>query len=252
MLTQYPRLEASRSQRILWLLEVLKAPYKIDIFHRDPKTKLAPPELKKIHSLGKSPVISIQPEGFAEPIVIAESGLITEYLCEHYGKGSSLVPQHWQAGKEHQIGGETAEWMRFKYYMHYGESSLMGFLMMALVAGRIKASPVPFFIKPITNRISAEISNGFISPNLKTHFQFLEDQLKTAPGGGKYLCGPKITAADILTSFPLIAARARSPQLTQESFPMLWEYIINLENNEDYLRACKKIEELDGKFEVLL
>lgn len=202
--------------------------------------------------MGKSPVISIQPEGHAEPIVIAESGLITEYLCEHYGKGSGLVPQHWQPGKEHQIGGETAEWMRHKYYMHYGESSLMPFMILALVAGKIKNSPAPFFIRPITNRISGELSDGFISPNLKTHFQFLEDQLKTSPGGGKYLCGTKLTAADILTSFPLIAARSRSPQFTQENYPMLWEYVISLENNEDYVRACKKIEELDGKFQVLL
>lgn len=142
--------------------------------------------------------------------------------------------------------------MRFKYYMHYGEGSLMGFLMMALVAGRIKSSPVPFFIKPITAKISGNISDGFVNPNLLTHFQFLEDQLKTAPRGGKYLCGPKLTAADILTSFPLIAARARNPHLTQQDFPTLWEYIIDLENNEDYVRACKKIEELDGKFEVLL
>ena len=211
----------------------------------------AGPELKKIHPLGKSPVISIQPEGLAEPIVIAESGLITEYLCEHYGKGSGLVPQHWRAGKEHQIGGETEEWMRFKYFMHYSESSLMGFMMMALVAGKIKSSPVPFFIRPITNRISGEISNGFVNPNLTTHFQFLEDQLKTSPGGGKFLCGPKLTAADILTSFALIASRSRSPSLTAEAYPTLWEYIISLENNEDYVRVCKKIEDLEGKFVVV-
>jgi glutathione S-transferase len=124
-------LEKSRSQRILWLLEELKLPYSIETFKRNPKTMLAPPELKKIHPLGKSPVISLKTDGMKEPITIAESGLIVEYLCDHYGQ--SLIPQKWQPGKENQVGGETEEWFRYKYYLHYAEGSLMGLMVVALV-----------------------------------------------------------------------------------------------------------------------
>jgi glutathione S-transferase len=50
-------LNNSRSQRILWMLEEVGAPYEIKFHQRDAQTRLAPPELKKVHPLGKSPVI---------------------------------------------------------------------------------------------------------------------------------------------------------------------------------------------------
>ena len=78
MLTVH-HLETSRSQRILWLLEELGVPYELKIYRRDAATRLAPPELKAIHPLGKSPVVTDDGE------VIAESGAIIEYLVEKYG-----------------------------------------------------------------------------------------------------------------------------------------------------------------------
>jgi glutathione S-transferase len=92
----------------------------------------APAELKKIHPLGKSPVISIESPATSEPIVIAESGMIVEYLCDHFG-GDKLIPARYAAGKEGQIGGETEEWLRYRYYMHFSEGSLMPFLVFKLV-----------------------------------------------------------------------------------------------------------------------
>ncbi len=92
---------------------------------------LAPPELKKVHPLGKSPLVSVQAEGAAEPLVLAESGLITEYLVEHFGP--SLAPKRYQEGKEGQIQGETEEWLRYRYFMHYGEGTLMPYLVTALL-----------------------------------------------------------------------------------------------------------------------
>ncbi|KAJ7115125.1 glutathione S-transferase [Mycena crocata] len=77
-------LEKSRSQRILWLLEEAQVPYEIKTYKRDPNTKFAPPELKAIHPLGKSPVLTIGDH------IIAESAVIVEYLSEHFG--SSLIP----------------------------------------------------------------------------------------------------------------------------------------------------------------
>ena len=84
-------LETSRSQRILWLLEELGQPYELKVYKRHPLTKLAPPELKQVHPLGKSPVITDRAE------VIAESGAILEYLVEQYGRqapgdAARLVP----------------------------------------------------------------------------------------------------------------------------------------------------------------
>lgn len=92
---------------------------------------LAPPELKKIHPLGKSPLISVQAPGAAEPIVLAESGLIIEYLVDHFGP--SLAPKRWQEGKEKQVQGETEEWLRYRYFLHYAEGSLMPYLVTALL-----------------------------------------------------------------------------------------------------------------------
>lgn len=129
-----PRLEQSRSQRILWLLTELSLPYKLTVFHRDPKTHFAPPELKAIHPLGKSPVIAIKPPGGGPDVVLAESGLITEYLTEHFGAGTTLAPTRWQEGKEGQVGGETEAWMRYKYLLHYCEGSLMPLLNVLLVS----------------------------------------------------------------------------------------------------------------------
>jgi hypothetical protein len=131
------RLEQSRSQRIVWLLEELGFPYEIEVFHRNKQTMLAPPELQKIHPLGKSPVISVTPAAGGEPIVIAESGFMTEYLCMHAPEHKQhLVPKRWKDGQENKVGGETEAWMRHQYFLHYAEGTLMPMLVMGLVIGR--------------------------------------------------------------------------------------------------------------------
>lgn len=86
---------------------------------------LAPPGLRALHPLGKSPMVSITPPGASEPIVLAESAFITEYLCDHFPKGKALVPARWKDGQEGKVGGETEEWMRYEYLMHYIEGSFM-------------------------------------------------------------------------------------------------------------------------------
>jgi glutathione S-transferase len=111
----------------------------------------------------------------------------------------------------------------------------------------IKNASVPFFIRPITNGISNKISDSFVKPNLKTHFTFLEAQLTTS--GGKYLCGPNLTGADIILSFPLIAGRERTG-MSKELYPKLRAYIDILEAEPGYQKAAEKIIEIDGKFEA--
>lgn len=111
----------------------------------------------------------------------------------------------------------------------------------------IKTSPVPFFIRPITGQISSKISDGYLAPQFSSHFTFLEQQLATSTGS--YLCGPNLTGADILMSFPLIAGKGRAG-LTAEKYPLLRKYVDELEKEEGYLKAAEKIVEIDGKFEA--
>jgi len=92
---------------------------------------LAPPELKQVHPLGKSPVINVQVPGVEEPMVIAESGAIVEYLTEYFGKW--MIPARYPEGKEGQIGCETEQWLRYRHLMHYAEGSIMPFLVTFLV-----------------------------------------------------------------------------------------------------------------------
>ena len=101
---------------------------------------LAPAELKEIHPLGKLPVISIEADGMAKPLVLAESGLIVEYLVGHFGP--HLAPEKWQVGKEGKVGGESEEWMRYRYFMHYPEGSLMTYMIIALLVRSELVSPL--------------------------------------------------------------------------------------------------------------
>ena len=260
------RLEKSRAQRILWLLEEVKVDYELKTYKR--KNMLAPDELKQIHPLGKSPVISIESEGLSKPMVLAESGFIVEYISDHFGPG--LIPKRYAEGNEGKIGGETEEWLRHRYYMHYAEGSIMILLIVALVISSqdhlirsfrsssslltcadIKNAPVPFFIKPITNGIAGRITSSFLTPNFKTHLDFLESQIATSPNGGSYLCGGDLTGADILMSFPLGAARGRAG-LTQEKYPKLWAYLERLETRDAYKRAVQKIIEIEGSYDPSL
>jgi glutathione S-transferase len=147
MLTVH-HLNNSRSQRVLWLLEELGVPYEIKRYERDPKTMLAPPELRAVHPLGKSPVITDDGQ------TLAESGAIIEYLVDKYGQGR-FAPA---AG--------TPERQRYTYWMHYAEGSAMPPLLLKLVALRIASAPMPFFAKPIARKIASTLQSSFIDPQL--------------------------------------------------------------------------------------
>ncbi|MBA2919487.1 glutathione S-transferase [Sphingomonas sp. MAH-20] len=166
-------LENSRSQRILWMLEELELPYEVKRYERNPRTMLAPPELKQVHPLGKSPVIQ---DG---DTVVAETGAIVEYLVEK-ADGRLGPPPHRDAI------------LRYRFYLHYAEGSLMPPLLVKLVLGR-----VPVFGKAAQKRIQPMIDN---------HLGFVEREL----AGRDWFVGDGLTAADIMMSFPLEAARQRA------------------------------------------
>ncbi|GAM35235.1 hypothetical protein TCE0_017f03410 [Talaromyces pinophilus] len=244
-------LEQSRAHSILWILEALSIPYTLKTFRRG-KDMLAPPELKAVHPLGKSPIITIERPEYAQPLVLAESAAIVEYLLNHFGgEEKGLVPKKFASEEDAAKNLETEEWLRYRFYMHYVEGSLMPQMVMALVVDSVRNAPIPFFLKPIPRLVADKIQTSYLDKQFAVHFPFLESQLKSAPGtteahrGG--LCGPRFNAADILMSFPMIAATGRGV-ITQESYPEIVAYAERLKKDDGYQRAVKKIEEVDGKF----
>jgi glutathione S-transferase len=208
-------LNNSRSQRILWLLEELGVPYEIKRYQRDPKTMLAPPELRQIHPLGKSPVIT---DG---DITLAESGAIIEYLAERYGQGR-LLPS-----------SGTPERLRCNYWLHYAEGSAMPPLLLKLVFRRVETAPAPFFVKPVAKGIAHKVLQSFVDPQLKLHLDYLEGEL----GKSAWFAGNEFSAADIQMSFPLEAFAARGG--LDANRPRLWALLQRIHARPAYQRALQ-------------
>jgi glutathione S-transferase len=214
-------LNNSRSQRILWMLEELGVPYEIQHYKRDPKSMLAPDSLKKIHPLGKSPVIT---DG---DLVIAESGAIIEYLARTYGKDTMLP----------KSGGQA--WLDYTYWLHYAEGSLMPPLLMRLVFEKVKTSPMPFFVKPVAKGIANKTNEVFIGPMIKMHLDFVESHLAK----NTWFLGDNLSAADIQMSFPLEASVARS--ITGKNRPSIIAWVKRVHARPAYQIALEKGGEYD-------
>jgi glutathione S-transferase len=215
MLTVH-HLNNSRSQRILWLLEELGVDYEIKRYQRDPKTMLAPPELKAVHPLGKSPVIT---DG---DLVVAESGAIVEYLVERYGKGRLVPP----AG--------TPDKLKYTYFLHFAEGSAMPPLLMKLVFDRIENGPMPFFAKPIARAIARKVKDSFVNPNIKGQLDYLESELAQRD----WFAGSELTGADIQMSFPLEAAASRGG--LDAHYPRLSGFLRRIHARPAYARALER------------
>ena len=216
-------LENSRSQRVLWLLEELGVDYRVVRYRRDPKTMLAPSELRQVHPLGKSPVIT---DG---EVTVAESGAIVEYLVERYDHGALAPP----------IGTDARR--RWTYWLHYAEGSAMPPLLLSLVMSRIPKGPMPFFAKPIAKAISAKVMSAFVEPQLRSHLDFLEAELVRSP----WFAGESFSAADIQMSFPLEAFAARGG-LTPAR-PKLWGWLERIHARPAYRRALER----GGPYELM-
>jgi glutathione S-transferase len=210
MLTVH-HLNNSRSQRVLWLLEELEVPYEIVKYERDKATMLAPPALQKIHPLGKSPVVT---DGDA---TVAESGAILEHLVETYGNGR-MAPAR-----------GTPDFQRYRYFLHYAEGSLMPFLLMRLVTGKIRQAPL--LVRPIAKAIAGKIDAGFVTPNLDRHVAFLAGELATRD----WFAG-ELSAADCQMLFPMQAIAAR----TQNPPAKISEWVQRAEARPAYQRALAK------------
>ena len=216
-------LENSRSQRVLWALEELRLEYEIRRYARDKATMLAPPELKAVHRLGKSPVLEDGDQ------VLAESGAILEYLVETYGKGK-FVPKP-----------GTPDAQRYRYWMHYAEGSLMPPLLMKLVFNRIRNAPMPFFAKPIARAIVDKTVGGYVQPQITLHLDWIEEEL----GRSEWFAGGTFTAADIQMSFPVEAATSRGG--LDKSRPNTMAWLDRIHARPAYAKALER----GGPFELL-
>lgn len=209
-------LNNSRSQRVLWLLEELDLSYEVKRYQRDAKTMLAPPELRAVHPLGKSPVIR---DG---EVTLAESGAILEYLVERYGKGR-LIPA---AG--------TPERLRYTYWMHFAEGSAMPPLLLKLIFDRIEKAPMPFFVRPVARAIAQRAKAGFVQPNIDRNLDFMEGELANSD----WFAGAQFSAADVQMSFPLEAAQARGGLDAKR--PRLMSFLARIHARPAYRRAIEK------------
>jgi glutathione S-transferase len=193
-------LENSRSQRILWLLEELALPYEVIRYERDRKTMLAPPSLKRIHPLGKSPMIEDQGR------VIAETGAIVDYLVE---KAAGVLGP--QANRDSVL--------RYRQFLHYAEGSMMPPLLALLVVNRLG-----LLGRPAKKKLLAMFAQ---------HLAWLEAEL----GGRDWFAGDEFSAADIMMSFPLEAARLRAG--LDGTYPNLLDWLERIHARPAYAAALK-------------
>lgn len=193
-------LENSRSQRVLWLLEELGLPYEVKRYERNKTTMLAPPELKQVHPLGKSPVIE------DNGTVVAETGAILHYLVDK-ADGKLGAP----ANREDAL--------RYRHFLHYAEGSLMPPLLVMLVLGR-----VPLFGK---------LGLKKFRPMAEVHFDYVEGELASRP----WFAGESFTAADVMMSFPMEAAVGRAGILNGR--PHIAAFLEKIHARPAYQRALK-------------
>lgn len=212
-------LNNSRSQRVLWLLEELGLPYEVKRYERDAKSMLAPPELRAIHPLGKSPIIEDTQDG--ERVLIAETGAIVEYLL-------ALKPETPLKPAPGTAGGRA-----YTYWLHYAEGSAMTPLLLKLVFGQLPKR-APGLIKPIINAFTTKAQASFIDPQIAAHTAYWEAELTKAP----WFAGEAFSAADIMMSFPLEAVSSRAPFGPNK--PHLTAFLKTIHARPAYQRALER------------
>jgi len=194
-------LNSSRSERVVWLLEELGIPYRMEKFRREPNGA-APPAMKAIHGIGRSPIIH---DG---DTVLAESGAIVEYLVQRHGDGRLAVPH------------DAPNYPRYLYWMHFAEGSLMPLMLNALVLSRVpeaKESPVN---KRVRERVQAVVA-------------FVDAELRTR---GPYFVGEEFTAADVMMQFPFGTMR-RYLEYDLEPYASVRLWLDRIEERPAYQRA---------------
>ncbi|MEB5750544.1 glutathione S-transferase [Leclercia adecarboxylata] len=213
-------LNQSRSQRVLWALEELSLPYQIVRYQRD-KTMMAPATLRKIHPLGKSPVLE------DNGLILAESGAILEYLQETYDPGGQMKPQ------------ERELKLQYRFWLHYAEGSLMPLLLMKLVFASLGKPPVPFGLRTLGKVLGQGVEKAYLNRQLETHARFLESSLQKH----RWFAGDHLSMADVQMSFPVFALLERGGI---DNLPRLQNWKKNVEMRPAWQRAIQQ----GGPFEI--
>ncbi|KAJ6256084.1 hypothetical protein Dda_9176 [Drechslerella dactyloides] len=217
-------LNESRAQRIAWLLEEMGLDYDLKVYKRT-KEKQAPAELKEYHPLGKAPMVVVDDK------TLVESAFIVEYLVDNYAP--QLKPAE----------SDSKQYMQYRHLMHYTEGSLMPFMLLAYVCMMIRNTPVPFFVRPITNRVADGLSNTFVNPNLVSNYDWLETLLKDQP----FFAGDKLTGADIMLSFPIESAQERMGGFyNKERYPNLFSWVERIKARPAYKNAEEKVAAVEA------
>ena len=205
----------SRSQRVLWLLEELGVPYEVKAYARQPETMLAPPELRAVHALGKSPVIT---DGAA---TVAETGAIVEYLVDRYGQGR-LRP-----------AADTPEFLRYRYWLHFAEGSAQPQLLLKFHVNRILGAATSAAEHATARQVLA-YTNAATDANLRNNLDFMEAELARSP----WFAGDEFSAADVIMSFPVEVSVERAG--LDASRPRLWNFLERIHARPAYLRARER------------
>jgi glutathione S-transferase len=172
--------------------------------------------------LGKAPIITDDTSG--EELVLVESGAIIEYLMQNYGKNTSLIIPKTGSQQERD----------YRYWLHFSEGSLMSPLLLRLIFHRIKTTPVPFFVKPITKAIANKVLSEFVNPNIECLLDFIDTSLK----GKQWFLGDQLSGADIQMSFPLEASVASG--LIDDQYPEIQSYVERIHRQPSYQEALLK------------
>lgn len=213
-------LNSSRSQRIVWMLELLQVEYDIKVYQRDAKTNLAPDSLKAIHPLGTAPLLTYNDKA------IAETGAICEYLVQQTGN-TELIPNK-----------DSENYIDVQFWSHYAEGSFTPHLVTAMVLNKGKEKASPFFVKFIVKKFVDAVMNAYFGMAITRNLTFVENYLE----GRDWLVGDSPTVADIQMSFPL-EAMFNAGKLKQH--PNISKYVNRFQSEPSYKLAMAKMEEAE-------
>ena len=210
----------SRSFRILWLLEELKADYQLTCYERN-KAYRAPDSLKAVHPLGHAPILEVD----GRPLI--ESGFIIEYLLKHYDKAHQFKP----------ADDNEAAWEAYTFWLHFAEASVMPPLVMRLVFTKV-VEQSPMLIKPVSKSIRTQVEKSMISKSLTAILDMMEQHLQD----NHWFAGEDFSAADIQMHLAVVGANA-GPGLDENKYTNILNWLKHCEERD----AFKSAEEKGGR-----
>lgn len=213
-------LNDSRSQRIIWLFELLQVEYEIKVYKRDKQTNLAPQELSTIHPLGTAPLLTHNSN------VIAETGAICEYIVREAGD-TSLIPSK-----------ENADFIDVQFWSHFSEGSFLPPLVTAMVLNKGKDKASPFFIKYVVAKFVDAVMGAYFGKAIERNLRFVEQHLQ----GRTWLVGDAPTVADVQMSFPLEAVH-KAGRLS--ACPNIAAYVERLAAEPSYQKAMAEMKKAE-------